>query len=241
MKRISLLIVLISCLSSLTVLAQSVLYMNQILDPIPGHAVDLEKGAKAHNAKYHASGDATANLFAILTGPRSGQYAWVQGPMTYATLDKPLSAEHNMDWDKNVGAHCRSTGELRIMKRDDATSYSPPNDKPAENYLARVFYGVSNPGQTLEAIGMIKKVYEANKITTARRVYTSEFRTADGEGIVLVYPFTSFTEFEKTKGLPFADLPKEMDKVHGAGGMEKFLELMKSNEGWYDEVRTLVK
>lgn len=241
MKRIISAIVSVVCLSSISLMAQSVMFMNQTLNPLPGHAVALETGVKAHNAKFHASGEATARLFAIMTGPRSGQYAWVQGPMTYAALDKPLSAEHAMDWDKNVGAHCNGTGEMRIMKRDEERSYNPTNEVTADNYLARIFYGVSNPGETLEAIGMIKKVYEANKITTARRVYNSEFRTADGESITLVYPFKSFTEFEKTKGLPFADLPKEMDKVHGAGGMDKFLELMKSNAGWYDEVRTLVK
>lgn len=235
-------IIVIACFCVSNGMAQSVMFMNQTLDPLPGHAVALENGVKAHNTKFHAKGDATARLFAILTGPRSGQYAWVQGPMTYATLDKPLSAEHTMDWDKNVGAHCNSTGELRIMKRDEERSYNPSNEVTADNYLARVFYGVTNPGQTLEAIGMIKKLYEANKIATARRVYTSEFRTADGEAITLVYPFKSFTEFEKNKGLPFADLEKEMDKVHGAGAMKKFQELMQSsNAGWYDEVRTLVK
>ena len=210
MKRIISVIVVIVCVSSMSLMAQSVMFMDQILNPLPGHAVALETGVKAHNAKFHASGDATARLYAILTGPRSGQYAWIQGPMTYATLDKPLSAEHTMDWDKNVGAHCSSIGELRIMKRDEERSYNPANEVSADNYLARIFYGIGNPRQTLEAMGMIKKVYEANKITSARRVYTSEFRNADGEAVVLVYPFKSFTEFEKAKGLPFADLPKEM-------------------------------
>lgn len=242
MKRIISAIVAIVCLSSMSLMAQSVMFMDQILNPLPGHAVALEAGVKAHNAKFHASGDATARLFTILTGPRSGQYAWIQGPMTYATLDKPLSAEHAMDWDKNVGAHCSNNGELRIMKRDEERTYNPADEVIADNYLARIFYGVTNRGQVLEAIGMIKKVYEANKIATARRVYTREFQSPDGEAIVLVYPFKSFTELEKHKGLPFDDLAKEMDKALGAGSIKKFQELMQgSNAGWYDEVRTLVK
>ncbi len=234
---------LIACLSSAAVMAQSsVMFLNQLLDPIPGKSIELENGVKAHNAKFHASGEDKASLFSILTGPHSGQYAWVQGPMTYASMDKPLSKEHTMDWDKNVGVNCRNIGEMRIMKRDEATTYNPANEEMAENYLARVFYGISDAGQLLEAMGMVQKIYVANKLTKARRIYTSEFRTRDGEGVTVIYPFTSFTEFEKFKGLPFEDLGKEMTKVHGADGMKKFQDLIdKSATGWYDEVRTLVK
>ena len=244
LKKLFSTLICISGLAAGSLMAQSggVMFMNEILEPMPGHAAQLEKGVKAHNAKYHTTGEAKASLFSIMTGPRSGQYAWVQGPMTYATLDKPLSAEHNADWDANVAAHCRNMGDLRLVKRDEATTYNPSNEVMAENYLARVFYGVTDVNKLLEAVGMIQKVYVANKTTSARRVYVSEFRNKDEEAVTLVYPFKSFTEFEKTKGLPFADLPAEMVKVHGPNGFQKFRELMDaSNSGWYDEIRVMVK
>jgi len=220
----------------------SVMFMSETLDPIPGHSSQLEKGVKAHNAKYHASGEAKATLSSILTGPRSGQYAWVQGPMSYASMDKPLSAEHNADWDANVAIHCRNVGGMRIVKRHEGTTYNPNNEVTADNVLARVFYGVTDPEKLLEAMGMIQKVYVANKVTSARRVYTTEFRNKEGEAVTLIYPFKSFTEFEKSKGLPFEDLPAELVKVHGPNGYQKFQELMDaSNAGWYDEVRVMVK
>ena len=235
-------IALVLCVTFSGISAQSVMYLNQVLDPVPGHAVDLENGVKTHNAKFHAAGEAKAYLFAIMTGPRSGQYAWIQGPMSYASMDTPLSAEHAADWDKNVGAFCRNNGEMRIVKRDEATTYNPANEVIAENYLARIFYGASNVGQLIEAMGMIKKIYETNKVTSARRVYTTEFRTMEDEAVTLVYPFSSFKEFEKTKGLAIQDLGKEMDKVYGAGGMKKFNDLVNgSSKGFYDEVRTMVK
>lgn len=233
---------MIACFCFVNATAQSVMFMSQALDPIPGHAVDLENGVKAHNAKFHTSGEAKANLFAILTGPRSGQYSWVQGPMSYASMDKALTKEHTEDWDKNVGAFCRNIGELRFMKRDEERSYNPANEVTAEQHLARIFYGVTNTNETLEAIGMIKKIYESKKITSARRVYTSEFRNRDDERVVLIYPFTSWSEFEKHKGLPFDNLGEEMDKALGVGSMKKFQDLMdNSNAGWYDEVRAMVK
>jgi hypothetical protein len=243
MKRmIKTAVIMIACFCFVNASAQSVMFINQVLDPIPGHSVDLENGVKAHNAKFHTSGESSARLFAIITGPRSGQYAWVQGPMSYASMDTPLTKEHTVDWDKNVGIHCRKVGELRFTKRDEERSYNPANEVTAEKHLARIFYGVSNPGQTLEAVGMIKKIYEAKKLTSARRVYTSEFRPHNDERVMLIYPFSSWEEFENHKGLPFDNLQEEMEKANGEGSWKKFQDLMSaSNAGWYDEVRMMVK
>ncbi len=220
---------------------KSTMFLSIALDPIPGKAVELQEGVKAHNAKYHASGEAKAYLFSVMTGPRGGQYVWTQGPMTYASLDKPLTKEHTADWEKNVASYCRSVGALKIMKRDEALSYNPANEMVAENSLARIFYGVSNQNGLLEAMGMVKKVFETKKYPNARRVYTSEFRTMDGEDVALIYPFSSFTEFTKFKGIP-GDLKTEMTAIFGEAGWTKFQEMMQaSSAGWYDEVRTMVK
>lgn len=236
---------MIAFFGAIQVIAQntSVMFLTINLDPLPGKVVELQEGVKAHNAKYHASGESKAYLFAIMTGPRSGQFAWTQGPMSYASLDKALTKEHTADWEKNVAAHCRNVGEMKIVKRDEARTYNPANEVIAENTLARIFYGVSNQANLLEAIGMVKKTFEAKKYPNARRVYTSEFRTKDGEDVVLIYPFSSFKEFEKGKGVPGdGAFEKDMISVHGEAGWKKFQELMaESSDGWYDEVRTMVK
>lgn len=222
--------------------AQNVLYMNQILEPIPGKVVEFENGVKAHNAKYHASGEDKANLYTIMTGPRSGMYAWVQGPMSYKNMDKPLTKEHQADWEKNVGAFSKTNGALRFVKRDTELSYNPDPNEVIENYIVRIFYGVTDMGQLREAMGMIKKIYETNKIASSRSVFTTEFRNVEGEDIALVYPFRSWTEFEKRKGLAVDNLPAEMNKLYGATGMMNFLEKMEAGSpGWYDEVRMMIK
>ncbi len=243
MKTIISAIAMIACFCFSEAQAQNaVLYMNQILDPIPGKVVEFENGVKMHNAKYHASGENKANLFTILTGPRSGQYAWVQGPMSYATMDKPLSKEHAADWEKNVGMYSKTNGPLRFVRLNTELSYIPDPNAVVENYIVRIFYGVTDMDQLLEGIGMIKKIYETNKIASSRSVYTSEFRNKEGEDVGLVYPFKSWTEFEKRKGLAIDDLPAEMNKVYGATGMMQFLEKMQAGSpGWYDEVRMMIK
>jgi hypothetical protein len=243
MKTIISAVVMIACFCFSGAKAQNaVLYMNQILEPIPGKVVEFENGVKAHNAKYHASGEDKAALFSILTGPRSGQYAWVQGPMSLAQMDKPLSKEHSADWEKNVGAFSKRNGEIRFVRRDAELSYNPDPNEVAENYIVRIFYGVTDMEQLRDGIGMVKKIYETNKIPNSRSVFTSEFRNMEGEDIALVYPFKSWTEFEKRKGLAIDNLPAEMNKVHGPDGWKVFQDKMEAGgPGWYDEVRMMVK
>ncbi len=220
----------------------AVLYMNQILEPIPGKIVEFENGVKAHNAKYHASGPEKANLFSIMTGPRSGQYAWVQGPMSYAAMDKALTKEHTIDWEKNVGAFTKKNGEIRFVRLESDLSYSADPNAVVENYIVRIFYGVTDLNQLLDAIGMIKKIYDTNKYKSSRSVYTTEFREKNEEAVALVYPFKSWTEFETRKGLAIDDLPTEMNKVHGPTGWQTFQDKMAAGSpGWYDEVRMMIK
>ena len=138
-----------------------VMFLGINLDPIPGKSVDLVKGVKDHNAKYHAEGESKAYLWAIITGPRSGQYAWAQGPMKYAKMDEGLSAEHNEDWANKVMAHCRNNEQITMFRRLDDHSYNPENETVGENILARIFYNVNDRATLLD--GMMKFELWSNK------------------------------------------------------------------------------
>jgi len=48
------------------------MFMTIELDPLPGKALDVEKGVKAHNATYHKDGSSKGYLWSVLSGPRSG-------------------------------------------------------------------------------------------------------------------------------------------------------------------------
>ncbi|MFZ9045605.1 MAG: hypothetical protein ACO2ZZ_07035 [Cyclobacteriaceae bacterium] len=217
------------------------MFLGMYLDPIPGQSVELVKGVKAHNAKYHAEGDDKAYLWNILTGPRSGQFSWAQGPIKYAKLNEALSEEHQMDWDSNVASKCRNVGEIRMFRRAEDHTYNPEGEVIGKNVLARMFYGVSDQGAAMEVVLKIKETLEANKADYARRVYVTDFRTRENESIMLIYPFDDWTEMETRKGLG-PNFGEQFDKVHGDGAWAKNSEkLSASTEGWYDEIRVMVE
>ncbi|NJN41129.1 MAG: hypothetical protein HC811_01675 [Flammeovirgaceae bacterium] len=58
---------------------------------------------------------------------------------------------------------------------------------------------------------------------------------------MLIYPFTSWMEFETKIGLA-PDFQKDFDSVHGAGSWAKTTAALDASvEGWFDEVRVMIK
>ena len=156
-------------------------------------------------------------------------------------MDEALTAEHTADWEKNVAANCVKVSNYQFSKRNEELTYNPENETVGENILARIFYGISDQAALLEGLGKITSVFKAKKYDKARRVYTNEFRSKTGEDVFLIYPFASWTELETNKGIPvgFVD---DFNSVHGEGSWAKTIEVLNdSAEGWYDEVRVMVK
>jgi len=240
MKRslIFLLIVLFS--SNLRAQDDYVMFLGINLDPIPGKSVELVKGVKEHNAAFHVEGESKAYLWAIVTGPRSGQYAWAQGPMKYSKMDEGLTEEHNVDWAEKVMAKCRNNERIKMFRRLDDHTYNPENEVIGNNVLARIFYGVSDRAALLDGMMMIKEVLEAKKRDYARRVYVSDFQDQEREDVMLIYPFDKWTDLENQRGLE-SNFGEVFEEVHGAGSWSKLTEsLSEASDGWYDEIRTMV-
>ncbi len=159
----------VTCLSPTFTKAQSdyVMFLSISLDPAPGKGVELVQGLKAHNQKFHAEGDDKAYFWSILTGPRSGQFVWAQGPIKYAKLDEALTDEHTADWEKNVAANCVKVSNYLFSRRNEELTYNPENETVGENVLSRIFYGISDQATLLEGLGKITTVFKAKKYDKA--------------------------------------------------------------------------
>ena len=104
-----------------------------------GEITKLESGVKKHNAKYHdGKNGPKAYLFNVLTGPYSGQYAWIMGPITLSHMDASISADHTKDWEVNVERYARSHN-YQYSTRDEDLTYNPDNEVVGTSILQRVF------------------------------------------------------------------------------------------------------
>jgi len=242
MRKLFYLLFITSLSFSVAISQDYTMFMSIELDPAPGKSLELEKGVKAHNAKYHTEGSSKGYLWAVMSGPRSGKYVWGQGPMTWGDMDIPLSEAHSADWEKNVASHCSAVSNFTYMRRDDERSYNPENEVTASKFLARIFNVTGNRGALLNALGEIGKVCKAKKYDQARRVYNSVFNQANNQEVVLIYPFESFTQFETSTGLP-RGFQQDFEEINGFGSWQRLVAtpLAENTDGFFDEVRVLVE
>ena len=93
-----------------------------------------------------------------------------------------------------------------------------------------------------EAVTKIARALRRTRSNIARRVYRDAF--PDGrEEIMLVYPFSSWTEFEgNVRGLP-EGFQNSYEKIHGNGSFRKEVidVLSTHSDGVTQEIMTMVK
>ena len=239
--------IIIPLLTCFTLFAQEYIMFEGIYLELKegGEITKLESGVKKHNAKYHdGKNGPKAYLFNVLTGPYSGQYSWIMGPITLSHMDASLSSDHTKDWEVNVEKYARSHN-YQYSTRDEELTYNPDNEVVGTNILQRVF-DVKNKSKDMEAVvGAIKSIKETlvkMDADIARRVYRNQFRSPERKDISLVYPFKSWTRFEDSNGLP-PNFSASYDKINGKGSWQKNVINVLDNhtDGWYDEIRVMIK
>ena len=244
LKRIAgIIIPLITCT---TLFGQDyVMFQSSILKLRDGQNAKLQAGVKKHNDKYHNGTDrAKAYLWYINTGPNSGNYSWATGPIKFSHMDQALPDDHIRDWEKNVSPYADETNII-FMMRDEEMTYNPENEVVAENILMKripIKNGQEHVEAVEEAVQKIARVLRRYRSNIARRVYKDAFPDGHQE-IMLVYPFSSWTEFEGgARGLPegFRD---NYEKVYGKGSFKKEVTdvLSAHTDGITHEVMTMVK
>ena len=239
--------ILIPLLTYATLVAQDyVMFETQYLKLTNGGHTQLQAGVKKHNDKYHngENGTAKAYLWYVNTGPYAGQYNWAVGPTKFSDKDKQLSGGHIKDWDNNVGKYTRSHGHI-FMMRDEEMTYNPENETVGENILMKripIKNGQEHVEAVEEAVQKIARALRRTRSKIARRVYRDAFPDGRQE-ITLVYPFSSWSEFEGgVRGLPegFQD---SYEKIYGKGSFRKEVMdvLSAHSDGVTHEIMTMVK
>jgi len=190
------------------------------LTPKLSEISQFEAGLTAHNKKFHTEDPYKAYVYSVNTGPGSGSYMWVMGPITWTQTEaRPTVADHDTDWNENVLAHCESVGEVGYWRLDKDCSFGPEG---ASGYThSRMRWTTTYPGQGdryAEQMKKIAEVYKAKNYNAAFNVYWHYGLTA-GPNVV------SSMDFEK---LSFLDedinFVKDYESVHGDGSWSDFME-----------------
>jgi len=182
----------------------------------------FKKGMAAHNKKFHASGPYKASVSYAITGPNSGQYTWVMGPVTWTQMDgAPGKGEHDMDWEKNVNPFVESYGEISYWRADKELNYTPAGAQPNSMTKSRLRFFTVLPNQTDRFKDALKKVVEMYKKKQYKASYNLVWRqgASGGPHAVAILSFDKWGYLDN--GTDFA---KDFNEVHGANSFERFRE-----------------
>ena len=240
--------ILIPLMTCATLFAQDyIMFQTSTLKLRDGKNAKLQAGVKKHNAKYHNGKDGPkAYVWYVNTGPNSGNYSWAVGPTTFAHMDQALTDDHVIDWEKNVSPYADET-DVIYMIRDEELTYNPENETVGENILAKRYSVKQGPGHLAaveEAFGSITKVLRKTNAKIARRIYRNKFSNEGQFDFQLVYPFKSWTRFEKAGALGLPNgFRADYEKMYGEGSFEKNIIKVLADHTFNrtQEVLTMVK
>ena len=113
------------------------LYEVNVVKPKAGMKSAFEASWKAHLDKYHKTSD-KRTVYEVTSGPQSGSYVIVEGPFSYADMDKtlPNAKEHGLDLEKNFEPKLEPGSQNFITRWADTLSYN--GDTKADNFLLTI-------------------------------------------------------------------------------------------------------
>ena len=192
--------------------------------------LELEKALKNHGAKFH-TGDYKWRAYVIESGPEAGGYQMVEGPTTWAQIDKrgDISPEHNNDLFKNVLPNCEKSTEMFISYREDLSSV-PLTDFSDKISVTRVFPKVGKMMQVENAIKAIKKMWDDSKQNVA--VY--EASSSGPNQFIIVYRYKEGLK-ERDPGY-MKPMRERFEAANGAGSFEKWQDAVSecTSSTWYE-------
>lgn len=201
---------------------------------------DFDEALAAHNQEYHSGGGPYhANVWYVANGPRTGQYVWVMGPVTFGEIGGRPAGEHDDDWAGNVMPHARADMDVSYWRVSEGLSHT--TDEELHPILRVRGYRIA-PGQMFrfrEQRRMLKEMYEAKGYAINESVLFPRFRPEEGPDVVVVRTFDDWSDFDGGGGM--ASFRADFIEVHGQGAWQRWWDANgEIIEDSWDQVQVLM-
>jgi hypothetical protein len=115
----------------------SSLYKVNLATPRSGMKSVFEESWKLHMVKFHNGSD-KRNVYEVVSGPDVGSFIIVQGPVSYADMDKTLpdAKEHSLDMEKTFSSKLEPLNSNSLVRWVDTLSYK--GDVKAQLFLLTI-------------------------------------------------------------------------------------------------------
>jgi len=193
--------------------------------------LEFEKAVSAHYQKYH-TGEWSARIFEIVSGPDAGGYQINEGPNNWETIDSRgnLGTEHNIDWYKNVAIYLTDRGSMDYSTFQDSISTTGLNDWADKISITHYFPRLGQGFQMYTFLEDLRPVWKALGQSVA--VFASSSSGPTQYAVVTRYP-----NGLKDKALSNNNKVKDTyEKIHGRFSYIRFTETMQNSvtEVWHE-------
>ena len=165
MKKIFLLLMLVPLLGA----GQNKIVLNTFrVTPKPEKITEFEKALAAHAAKYH-TGDWKWRVFEVQTGPESGAYHITEGPNSWEGMEGrgDISAEHKLDWEKNVYPLTTGAGTSGYSQFNADMSTVQLTDYSDKIIITHMYPKPGMINKMTDMVKKLKKVWETGNESVA--------------------------------------------------------------------------
>jgi len=210
--------------ASISVLAQgNTLFSVEMVKPKTGQASAFETAWKMHLTKFH-NGDSKRAVYEILSGPNTGCYLLVDGPSSFADMDKERAdmAAHDKDYETNCASKVEMDGGNMVYRWVDTLSYK--GDVQADKYIVTITH-VKN-GKMPDYMTEMRKVNQLAAIMNPRVSFNRYVQMWSGSDPVMVTVSNlkdGFKELEQGyNGLKPDDFKNAFIKEYGQAGWDNY-------------------
>ena len=193
-----------------------VMFQTIQLKAYSGHQQQLRAGLKAHNEKFHTEGMETVSVWAVRSGPNATGMSWVKGPMTWSSLDTPLTEDHRDDWAKNVDAHAE-VGEFAYWRLVEGMTYAPEGFKAAVMRIRWFDIKLGKADDAREIFGRIFEVYRQNKLDMGLHMYANQTPAGDGRELGILWQHDSWASMDRDR-----DWVAKYEAIHGKDSWSEY-------------------
>src|SRR5882672_3628980 len=129
----------------------------------PDKVAEFEKALTAHAQKYH-TGDWKWRVWSIESGPDAGGYMITEGPNSWELIDgrNEISAEHTMDWNRNVSPLTEGQGSQSYFEFNTDLSTVQLTDYADKILVTHMIAKPGKIGSVSDLIKRLKKTWQAS-------------------------------------------------------------------------------
>lgn len=216
------------------------MYLSLYLDPKIDQTESFLMNMASHNQKYHQEAPFRASVWSILNGPRSGQFVYVMGPLTWTQMgSREAQADHDADWGANVVAKTENgPEEMEYWRLEEDYTYEPEGGLNSTTARIRIYDIVPGQGGRFreEVLNRVIEVYKAKSYKVSFSLWNNQVRSDNGRDVATV------TWYDGWKGLDENNsFRSDFVEVLGQEAWDKFLEALRSSTyGYKDELREVI-